>query len=357
MIGRSGPPDEADPLAAIVPPDELPRAHEYVRRLIEYGEPYQAEFHVRRADGSSFEAVCTGDAVPGPDGRPASLFGTIQDVSEQRRAEREAREALRQAATARAQMEAEHQARQLVQAAMLPATVPEVPGLDLAVAYLPVTTGQDVGGDWYDAFRLSDGRLAIAVGDVTGHDLRAATIMGQVRNAVRAYALLDPDPGRVLACTNELLCTLPELDLVTMLFGVYDPEDATVTWSRGGHPAPLLYRDGEITPLDRPAGWLLGAAPGGRYPVGRHRLRPGETLLWYTDGLVEHSEHDPAWYLRRLRDRAAALGAGLTAYRLVDDLTTVLIPDVGQMDDICLLAVGRSSAAAEPADRRVPGAA
>jgi sigma-B regulation protein RsbU (phosphoserine phosphatase) len=200
-----------------------------------------------------------------------------------------------------------------------------------------VASAADVGGDWYDAFRLPDGRLAIAVGDVTGHDLRAATIMGQVRNAVRAYALLDPHPGTVLAQTNMLLWQLPDLDLVTMLYGVYDPDTHVLAWARGGHPPPLLYRAGApAESLDEPSGRLLGASAAMDYPVGRHELAPGETLLWYTDGLIEHPDHNLRRYLDLLCERPA-----VPAPELVADLTGKVIPGIGQGDDICLLALSR----------------
>jgi PAS domain S-box-containing protein len=352
MLGAPGPGEPADqpddPLAEAVHPDDVADAKEKVRALLEEGRPFRAEYRIRRRDGTLFEAICTGEAVPGPDGRPVGVWGTILDVSDQRRAEREAREAIRQAEQARAQMEVEHQALQLVQAAMLPAGVPAVPGLDLAVAYLPVEAAADVGGDWYDAFTLPDGRLAIAVGDVTGHDLRAATIMGQVRNAVRAYALLNAVPGWVAGRANALLCSLPDLDLATMLFGVYDPATHTLTWSRAGHPPPLLYRDGDVVELDEPSGRLLGAAPDGPYVERTRRLDVGETLLWYTDGLLEHPDHDSARYIDLLQERASALGGGVSAERLVADLTEVLIPRIVQADDICLLAISRSSEPAPP---------
>jgi serine phosphatase RsbU (regulator of sigma subunit) len=231
---------------------------------------------------------------------------------------------------------------------MLPASVPAVAGLDLAVAYLPVEAAADVGGDWYDAFTLPDGRLAIAVGDVTGHDLRAATIMGQVRNAVRAYALLNAAPGWVAGRANALLCSLPDLDLATMLFGVYDPATHTLTWSRAGHPPPLLYRDGDVVALDAPSGRLLGAAPAGPYPERTRRLDVGETLLWHTDGLLEHPDHDSSRYIDQLQERASTLGGGVSAERLVADLTEVLIPRIVQVDDICLLAISRSPESAPP---------
>ena len=116
------------------------------------------------------------------------FWGTLQDVTGIRAAERAARDANRRVEQTRTQLEAEHQALQMFQRAMLPAELPTVPGVQVAAEYLPVAERIDIGGDWYDAFLLPDGRLALAVGDVTGHDLRAATVMGQVRNAVRAYA-------------------------------------------------------------------------------------------------------------------------------------------------------------------------
>src|SRR2546423_8853785 len=111
----------------------------------------------------------------------------------------------------------------MYQRAMLPAGLPAEPGVGVDAVYLPVAERIGIGGDWYDAFVLPDGRLALAVGDVTGHDLRAATVMGQVRNAVRAYASADPTPVHALRRANTLLSRMPDLDLVTMLYAVHDP--------------------------------------------------------------------------------------------------------------------------------------
>ena len=191
----------------------------------------------------------------------------------------------------------------MFQRAMLPAELPTVPGVQVAAEYLPVAERIDIGGDWYDAFLLPDGRLALAVGDVTGHDLRAATVMGQVRNAVRAYASEDPTPGDVLRRTNTLLSRLPDLDLVTMLYGVYDPGTHELLWSNAGHPPPLLRRGTGASALTDPGGLLLGVLPGDEpYPEYRLTLAAGDAILWYTDGLIDHRDTDPTVALQRLTE-------------------------------------------------------
>ena len=137
----------------------------------------------------------TGEVIRDATGAPVRLWGTLQDVTAQRAQERAAEAAIRSADHARAQLEAEHQALQMFVRAMLPSSLPAAPETEIVAAYLPVVERVDIGGDWFDSFPLPDGRFALAVGDVTGHDLRAATIMGQVRNAVRAYALRGPGAG------------------------------------------------------------------------------------------------------------------------------------------------------------------
>ncbi|WP_213455245.1 SpoIIE family protein phosphatase [Rhizomonospora bruguierae] len=256
--------------------------------------------------------------------------------------ERAAREASQRAEQARAALVAEHKALQMFQRTMLPRQIPTVPGIDLATAYLPVTDRVDVGGDWYDAFLLPDDRLVLAVGDVTGHDLRAASIMGQVRNAVRAYAVEDPLPGSVLCRVNRLLAGLPDLDLVTMLFGVYDLSTHTLVWSRAGHPGPVHRRGDEITILDEPGGTLLGALPGAApYEEGKLLLEPGDTVLWYTDGLTDRRDVDPEAGRARLRGAVRSCPPGTTAAELVKMVPRGLRPPGGPDDDICLLALRR----------------
>jgi serine phosphatase RsbU (regulator of sigma subunit) len=232
--------------------------------------------------------------------------------------------------------------------AMLPPSLPEIAGAELAAAYLPVVERVDIGGDWFDSFRLPDGRLALAVGDVTGHDLRAATVMGQVRNAVRAYAFEDPAPGEVLRRTDRLLSRVPELDLATMVYGVYDPETFDLTWANAGHPAPLLRHDGDVSALTEPGGVILGVFGNGeRYAEATVRLAPGDTVRWFTDGLVDHRDCDPAAATESLM--AVLAGADGAPERLLAEVTRQMLTGGAQEDDVCLLALHRAGAPGTPA--------
>jgi PAS domain S-box-containing protein len=336
----------------LVHPDDRDRAARARQRLVDESVPYAEEFRLVRPDGTVIDVYATGEAIRDDDGRPVRVWGTLQDVTSQRASERAAQEAMRSEEQARTQLEAEHQALQMFVRAMLPARLPEIPDVQVAAAYHPVVERVDIGGDWYDSFPLPNGLVALSIGDVTGHDLRAATVMGQVRNAVRAYAIEDPDPGTVLHRVNALLCQLPELDLVTMMFSVYNPASHTLTWSNAGHPAPLLRRGGRVSTLSRPRGMILGAfGDGAHYEVGTVLLEPGDTVLWFTDGLVDNRAVDPGDALDTL---VAVLAAGGAAPdRLLADVTDRMLASGPQEDDVCLLALHRS-VQAEPHLRAVP---
>jgi serine phosphatase RsbU (regulator of sigma subunit) len=242
----------------------------------------------------------------------------------------------------------------MFQRAMLPAELPTVPGAEVAAVYLPVAERIDIGGDWYDAFVVPDGRLVLAVGDVTGHDLRAATVMGQVRNAVRAYASEDPTPGEVLRRVNTLLSRLPDLDLVTMLYGVYDPQTRELVWSNAGHPPPLLRHGRRATALTNEGGLLLGVmADESPYPQHRLTLGPGDAVLWYTDGLIDQRDTDPAIAMRRLAEFFA--GSTGDAGDVVESVSRGMLRDGAQEDDICLLALRQLAPAAGDRVRHAVG--
>jgi serine phosphatase RsbU (regulator of sigma subunit) len=341
--------DIVDGLAAVsacVHPDDIARVWAARDELMACHKPVTVEYRLVRPDGRVLDILSSGEAFRDGSGRVVRLWGTIHDVTEQRVAERAARDAARHAEQARADLEVEHQALQMFQRAMLPAELPRVGGVDLSAVYLPVAERIDIGGDWYDAFLLPDGRLALAVGDVTGHDLRAATVMGQVRNAVRAYATERPDPGAVLARANTLLARLPDLDLVTMIYGVYDPVGHELVWSNAGHPPPLLRRGGTVTTLAMEGGLLLGVVPADEpYPEHRLRLDPGDSILWYTDGIVDQRAVDPVEALERLCQAYARAGGGVG--ELLGTVSAEMMTDGEREDDVCLLALCR---AAQPAD-------
>jgi PAS domain S-box-containing protein len=340
ILGLDACPDELPDVWQFVHPDDVEAARAFAAALSGRGAATAVELRMLRADGQVITVVASGEPVRDPDGQPVKLWGTIVDVTAQRLAEAAARQAIRAAEATRAQLAVEHTTLEMFQRAMLPTSVPTMPGVDLAVAYRAHADHAEIGGDWYDAFTLPDGRLALVIGDVTGHDLRAATIMGQIRNAVRAYALLDARPGLVLQRTNALLRALPELHPTTMIFGVYDPQTCRLTWSRAGHPPPLHRHNGTVTVLNRPNGPLIGAvADVGRYAEAAIDLVPGDTLLWYTDGLIERRGGDILLAEEQLRDLLASPPASADADAVVSLIDRTVIADRHLDDDACLLVV------------------
>ncbi|HEY9370106.1 PP2C family protein-serine/threonine phosphatase [Streptomyces sp.] len=171
---------------------------------------------------------------------------------------------------------------------MLPPGLPELPGLKLAARYTPSRDGLDVGGDWYDAFVMSDGALGIAIGDVQGHDVEAIAFMGQVRTSLRAIAQATSDTREVLGRANDLLIAMGCDLFATCCFLRFDPVTRDLTVSRAGH-VPMIWataggRHGIALDSGGPP---LGIAPGEHYPVTHRRLTEAGVLVLVTDGVVE----------------------------------------------------------------------
>ncbi|MFG2931184.1 SpoIIE family protein phosphatase [Streptomyces achromogenes] len=220
--------------------------------------------------------------------------------------------------------------------------MPRVPGLQMAVRYLPAPDASHVGGDWYDAFSLSDGTTALAVGDVVGHDLEAAAGMAQLRNMLRAYAWALPEPpSGIVDRLDEALQHITDVTMATMVFARIEEAGQghwKLSWSNAGHPPPLLVsHDGLAEYLTDGHGLLLGT--GIRVPRtdGTVLLPPGSTLLLYTDGLIEQPGHSLDEGLSRLRRHAAALVRRPLA-SFSDQLLHRVRPAAND-DDVALLAL------------------
>ena len=174
-----------------------------------------------------------------------------------------------------------------LQRSLLPATLPQVPGAEVAVRYLPGAEGVDVGGDFYDVIPLPSGRVGLVVGDVMGRGIRAAAVMGQLRAAVRSYSLEGHSPAALLTRLDRLVGTLEEGLLVTALYAEWDPARGLALCSVAGHLPPLLrLPDAEASYLELDPGVPLGVG-GQSYEEVEVALPPGSLLLAYTDGLVE----------------------------------------------------------------------
>ncbi|WP_436842046.1 SpoIIE family protein phosphatase [Streptomyces virginiae] len=235
-----------------------------------------------------------------------------------------------------------------LQAALLPHRLPVRPHVDTVGRYLPGSAGMDVGGDWYDVVETGSGRLALVIGDVQGHGVAAAATMGQLRSAVRAFALAGSTPEQVVRGTNRLLIDLDPGQFASCCYVVLDPASGSAQAVRAGHPQPLLRRpDGRTEVLDLAGGVVLGVDPEATYPVTELRLAPGAVFALYTDGLVELPGVDIDEGVERLR---LALASGLpgplteTADRLIGNAAD-------RPDDIALLLASLTGGCEQPAPR------
>ncbi|MFD4690057.1 SpoIIE family protein phosphatase [Streptomyces sp. NPDC058463] len=202
-----------------------------------------------------------------------------------------------------------------LQKAMMPSLGPGVPGLTVAARYVPTGGGLQVGGDWYDMIPLPNGRIALVIGDVQGHDVRAAGLMGQLRIALRAYASEGHRPDAVLSRASRFLSGLTEeydgaaeedeataARFATCLYAEADPDTGTLDIARAGHPDPVVITvDGTAVIRQTAGGLPLGIEKDADYPTTRVVLEPGETIMLCTDGLIETGGHDMATGWTRLR--------------------------------------------------------
>ncbi len=220
--------------------------------------------------------------------------------------------------------------------------LPRVEGLDMTARYLPAPDASHVGGDWYDAFPLTDHATALAIGDVSGHDLDAAAGMAQVRNVLRAYAWSQKEPpSRVVERVDRAVLSITDVPMATLVYGTVALRDDgawELEWTNAGHPPPLLItREGVTRYLAGGNGMLLGT---GTHPPRADTsdvLPPGSTLLLYTDGLIESPRHSIDDGLERLRRQAAAL-VHHPLEVFTDELLSRVRPAEND-DDIALLAL------------------
>jgi serine phosphatase RsbU (regulator of sigma subunit) len=237
-------------------------------------------------------------------------------------------------------LEAERRLGVAVQSAMLPAGVPEAvrERVSVAVRYQPASTSLAVGGDWYDVTDIGDGRVAVAVGDVVGHGLVAASVMGQLRSALAALMVADVGPPQALTALDQVARHNPDAMASTAVKVVLDPELGFAAYSSAGHLPPLLaHPDGTVEDLDAALGPPLAVtATVARRPLGTATVERGSTLLLYTDGLVERRGEDLDVGIERLR-KALATHRGLGVEELADRLLADLTPDSGLSDDVAMV--------------------
>lgn len=230
----------------------------------------------------------------------------------------------------------EHHTSQLLQSSLLPAELPDVSGLRLAARYLPGTRESEIGGDFYDAVRLPSGSVSLAIGDVAGHDHEAAAMMGHLRSALRALGSRSGLPSEVVGGVAEGWDVLGFDRIATCIVAQLDPLTGGLVMSNAGHPPPLRITGDGAEYLSLPPSPPLGApSPGRRDWSGT--LGAGETLLFYTDGVIDDRRHDLDRRMQQLLETAEA--GPLAPDEVCDRVVTALGSD--RSDDVALLAVER----------------
>ena len=226
--------------------------------------------------------------------------------------------------------EAEREAAHELQHALLPRIALDLPGVHAGVSYRPAQSGHDVGGDWYDVFEVPGNKVGFVVGDIVGHDLRAATAMGQLQTVVRSVALAGASPAELLEALDGASARIEGADCATVGYAEYSPAEQVLRYACAGHPPPLLLVDHQARYLDRGRSQLVGV-PAGPRTQAQETVPPGALLVWYSDGLVERRGEGLDAGLKRLEDLAVTLVtadaqafsdavlAAMTAGHLVED--------------------------------------
>ena len=252
-------------------------------------------------------------------GAPVRLLGIVQDVTELRAFERE------------------HRIADTLQHALLPASFPDVEGAEVAARYVPAETGLAAGGDWFDVIPIGGGRVALVIGDVAGHGLEAASLMGQLRLAVRAYALEGHPPGVVAERTDALLHEVAPDEMATLLLVVLDVEALAATIVSAGHPPPIVISADGAGLLPVASAPPLGLGSHGPFPESTVMVDAGATLLLYTDGLIDRPDLPIDDGIRRLLAVAEA-DADVAIVGICDGILGAMVSGDAS-DDIALLAL------------------
>ncbi|WP_225801713.1 SpoIIE family protein phosphatase [Streptomyces sp. NK15101] len=309
----------------------------FLQTVLHHRRATSTSFRLQRPNGVTRHIRVIAEPVLDADDRLLAVRGAYQDISSQHWTEvalAATRDQLAQ--TEQESAERNRLALQLQHAIMPPTRAPlDAPGLDVAVRYRPAEAESLVGGDWYDAVVLPSKRVLLCVGDIAGHGIEAATGMVVLRNAMRGLAVTGAGPGQLLSWLNIVAHHLSEQVTATAVCGVYDPETRVLRWARAGHLPPVLIRGSEASTLPLLGGLLLGALPEAEYEEGEVQLELSDTLLMYTDGLVERRDTSVQVSLSQLL--AAAQDPASSLERRLDQLLLHSKSDTD--DDTCLIGI------------------
>ena len=297
----------------ITHPEDVPDSDDAMKGLVA-GDMKEYSFEKRyiAPDGDTIWAELTVGVFRDDAGSPQYLIGMVQGIGERRIA-------------------------QTLQRSMLTTQLPEIDGVEIAVRYLPGGRESEVGGDWYDVIPLPGGRVAVVIGDVVGRGIEAAVTMSQLRTALRAYAIDGLEPADVVRKLHRMTDHLAEGLSTTLVFLDLDPATGDLRYVSAGH-LPVLRIDatGTASYLEDARSTPLGTLPpGAEVPRASCVLLPGESLLLYTDGLVERRDIGIISRLDQLRETVESAPEELEA--CLDHVTATMAGDAVRFDDIALL--------------------
>jgi PAS domain S-box-containing protein len=316
----------------IVHPEDRERVMAEEARTDQTGEHFNVEYRVIGGDGRVVWVRDEATLVRDEEGQPLYWLGVQYDVTEQKR---EAQE--------RERIEQELRIARLIQQTLLPKTLPKLSGYDIAAYYQPA---REVGGDFYDLFELDDGRLGLVVGDVTDKGIPAALVMATTRTMLRVSAQRLFPPAEVLKRANEaLVVDIPPNMFITCLYAILDTDSGRLVFSNAGHDLPYLRHNGGDVEELRARGVPLGLMPGMEYEEKEITLKRGESVLFYSDGLVEaHDPNHEMFGFPRLQRLVGTHHSGESSVIdfLLSELTHFTGEDWEQEDDITLVNLERS---------------
>ncbi|MEU8460910.1 SpoIIE family protein phosphatase [Streptomyces sp. NPDC029003] len=310
------------------------------------GKPIDGEFRIVRPDGRVRTLHMRGEPVLDSDGCTATMWAVLRDVSELRRSRRAVRESQDSLRRRQEIARTEHRLAVELQEAVLPPwrgslRFPRAhpSSLDVAAHCLPATNRALLGGDWYDALELPDGRSLLTVGGLTGHGVSATSGMAMVLGALRGMAMAGIEPGPLMGWLNQLLDNSVRPALGSAVCCRYEPGRRVLSWAQAGHPAPLLFRHGRGRALRPPEGVLLGATPGAVYGQAEERLEPGDVLVLHTDGLTPPGP-EFAGGVPDAAERLLALAPGFSSAPSARDCVRLVTREFAggeREDDACVL--------------------
>ena len=303
-------------------PDDFLEVMRKWPKSIATGEPFEMEYRIRCHDGTFHWFLARVDPLRDEMGEVVRWYGTLVNIDLQRSA-----------------LERTRRVAETLQDVFLPKVLPRLPNLKCDAVYLAAERDALVGGDWFDASLLPDGRIMFSIGDVAGHGLEASITVGRLRQAILTLAFRISDPGQILADLDTLLQFQEPGVVVTALVGFIDGDAKTITYASAGHPSPMIARKGDLTAVSLPLGDPpLGASFGGTFQTHRAAIQPDSILALYTDGMIEYSR-DVIAAEAHLRAAVALFAGNTSVLRPAIAIKDLVLNEVTPSDDVALLVI------------------